>query len=96
MKMTTQAVVHGLTRFASDNGQKYASVFMVEEKKSTEADRLGSIPMKVSSDYELIDSVRNIDFPANCEIEFEIVSAGQGKGGMHISGLKAVRSNPAK
>ena len=52
--------------------------------------------MKVSSDYELIDSVRNIDFPANCEIEFEIVSAGQGKGGMHISGLKAVRSNPAK
>lgn len=88
--MKMRAKIHGLTRFASDDGKKYASVFLVEEKQSNDQDRLGSIPMKVSSDFELIDNVRNIPFPVECEVDFEIVTAGGGKGGMHISALKAV------
>ena len=92
MGMKSKAMIYGLTRFAADSGDKYASVFMVEEKQANDSDRLGSIPMKVSSDFELIDSVRNIKFPAECEIDFDIVTAGGGKGGMHINSLTAVQA----
>jgi len=92
MKIETTGMVYGCTRFTSDNGDQYASVFMVEETEHHETDKLGILPFKTPSAYGLIDTMRKVDFPVRCKIVGEMITAGGGKGGLHIHELHPEKS----
>ena len=90
MEQTITANVLGIQRGNVD-GNKYASIYVLEHADPDDENKKGMMPMKMNCSFELLDNVRAQDLPGDFDITVKLVPAAGGKLGMKAVGLKPLK-----
>ena len=95
MEQVITANVLGIQRGNVD-GNKYASIFVLEDADPDDENKKGMMPMKMNCSHDLLEKVRAQDLPGDFDISVKLVPAAGGKLGMKAVGLKCLKPATAQ
>jgi len=98
MENVINAQVLGIRRGEVD-GNKYASIYVLESSDPADNNTKGMIPMKLTCEHALMDNVDDKTLPGEFEIAVKLTPASGGKLGMKATAMKPLKQSqpqPAK
>lgn len=73
------------------DGNNYASVYVAQRAEDGDKNNMGMLPMKLSCDFNVLDSLDPKQLPGDYECLVRLQPAAGGKVGMHLTSVRYTR-----